>query len=174
MMQGDVLSGHLNSSGFAMLGRTRLKGVYITASSTAGTVNLWDTAAAPVTTGTYGRSGTTVTVSSTGHGLVTGQKIGITFATATGVSATNGNYTVAVSDANTFTVTDINSGTIATSTGCTYVTSGRWLTSLDTAALTTSGVPQNGVVFIPGEGMLVAVGIYAQLSNQAGITVFYG
>lgn len=174
MMQGDVLSAHLNSSGFAVLGRTRVKGMYFTASSTAGTINIWDTTTAPVTTGTYGRSGATVTVSSTGHGLSTGQKIGITFGTATGVSATNGNYTVTVSDANTFTITDINSGTIASSTACSYITSGRWLYSVDTAALTTSGVPQSGIILIPGEGMLVSVGVYAQMTNQSGISIFYG
>ena len=173
-MQTDVLSSHLNSTGFAVLGRVRLKSFSFTASSTAGTINFYDTTTAPVTSGTYARSTTVITVTSTAHGLKVGQQIGITFATATGVSATNGNYTIAtVADANTFTLTDINSGTIAASTACTYTT-GRWLTSIDTAALTTSGVPQNQNVLLPGEGILAVNGIYILQTNQTGVTIFYG
>jgi hypothetical protein len=173
-MQTDILSAHLNSTGFAVLGRYRLKSFNFTASSTAGTINFYDTTSAPVTTGTYGRSTTTITVTSTAHGLVAGQQVGITFATASGVSATNGNYKVAtVPTADTFTLTDINSGTIASGTGCTYTT-GRWMTSIDTAALTTSGVPQNQNVLLPGEGIVAYNGIYALMSNQTGLTIFYG
>jgi hypothetical protein len=174
-MQTDILSAHLNSTGFCVLGRYRLKSFAFTASATAGTINFYDTNVAPVTGGTYGRSSNTITVSSTSHGLVVGQQIGITFAAASGVSATNGNYTiVTVADANTFTVTDINSGTIVAGTGCTYTT-GRWMTSIDTAALTTSGVPQNMNVLLPGEGIMAYKGgIYALMSNQTGLTIFYG
>jgi hypothetical protein len=46
--------------------------------------------------------------------------------------------------------------------------------SIDTAALTTSGVPQNQTMLIPGEGLLAVNGVYAQLSNQTGLTIFYG
>ena len=176
MMQTDVLSAHLNSTGFAVLGRVRVKGVTYTAAVTAGTLNLYDTTTAPVTSGTYGQSTTTVTVSSTAHGLVVGQAIGITFTTATGVSATNGNYRIAtVADANTFTVTDINSRTIASSTACTYTT-GRWLVSFDTAAVTvtTLGLAQSQSILIPGEGLLANTGVYALMTNQAAVTIFYG
>ena len=102
-----------------------------------------------------------------------GQQVGITFGSVTGVSATNGNYIVAtVADANTFTVTDINSRTI-TGGACTFTT-GRWMTSIDTAALTTSGVPQNQNVLIPGEGILAYNGMYILQTNQTGVTIFYG
>ena len=173
-MQTDVLSAHLNSTGFAVLGRYRLKSFNFTASATAGTINFYDTTTAPVTSGTYARSTTVITVTSTTHGLKVGQQVGITFAVASGVSATNGNYkVVTVADANTFTLTDINSGTIAASTACTYTT-GRWITSIDTAALTTSGVPQNQNVLLPGEGIVAYTGIYALMTNQTGLTIFYG
>ena len=174
-MQTDVLSAHLNSTGFAVLGRYRLKSFVYVASATAGTINIYDTTTAPVaaTTG-YARSTTIITVTSTSHGLIVGQQVGITFATASGVSATNGNYkVVTVADANTFTLTDINSGTIAASTACTFTT-GRWMTSIDTAALTTSGVPQNQNVLLPGEGIIAYTGMYILQTNQTGVTIFYG
>ena len=44
-MQTDVLSAHLNSSGFAVLGRYRLKNFLYIASATAGTINIYDTTA---------------------------------------------------------------------------------------------------------------------------------
>ena len=175
-MQTDVLAAHLNSTGFAVLGRVRVKGITFTGTVSAGTISLYDTATAPVTSGTYGQSTNTVTVSSTSHGLVVGQAVGLTFATATGVSATNGNYKIAtVADANTFTVTDINSRTIASSTACTYTT-GRWLVSFDTAAVTvaTTGLAQSQSVLIPGEGLVVYTGVYIAMSNQAAVTIFYG
>jgi len=173
-MQTDVLSAHLNSSGFAVLGRYRLKSFLYVASATAGTINIYDTTVAPVaaTTG-YAQSTFTVTVTSTSHGLKVGQQVGITFGSVTGVSATNGNYVVAtVADANTFTITDINSRTI-TGGACTFTT-GRWLTSVDTAALTTSGVPQNQNVLIPGEGVIAYNAMYILMTNQTGVTIFYG
>ena len=170
-MQTDVLSAHLNSSGQMYVGRTRLKAVQSVASATAGTVNIWDATAAP-TAMTYGRSGTTVTVTLAAHGFTTGQTKGLTFGAAGGVSATNGNYVITVVDSSTFTVTDINSGTIATSTG--GAVGNRWLTSFDTAALTTSGVPQTMFFTLPGEGIVAYSGIYAFLSNQTGLTIFYG
>ena len=173
-MQTDVLSAHLNSSGFAVLGRYRLKSLVYIASATAGTINVYDTTTAPTaaTTG-YAQSTNTVTVTSTTHGLKVGQQVGITFGSVTGVSATNGNYkVVTVADANTFTVTDINSRTIVGG-ACTFTT-GRWMTSVDTAALTTSGVPQNGNMLIPGEGVLAYTGMYILQTNQTGVTIFYG
>ena len=62
------------------------------------------------TTANYSRSGTTITVTSTGHGLTTNDTI---IADFTSGGATDGWYSVAsVADANTFTVTDSASGTI--------------------------------------------------------------
>jgi hypothetical protein len=174
-MQYDVYSGHLNSSGFLVKYRTRLKAIMFTASSSAGTINMWDVTAAPTAAATgYAQSGTTVTVTSANHGLNTGDRIGITFASDGTNSATNGNYVVTVSSTSVFTITDINSRTIST-TACTFsAAGGRWLMSLDTAALTTSGVPQNQSLLIPGEGLICLNGIYGQMTNQTGLTIFYG
>ena len=170
-MQTDVLSAHTNQSGFLYVGRTRLKGFLAISSATAGTVNVWDATTAP-TSATYARSGTTVTVTLAAHGLTTGQQIGLTFAPASGTSATNGNYIVTVLTSSTYTVTDINSGTIVGGTACTQGT--RWLTSFDTAAVTTSGTAQTVYAILPGEGMLAVNGLYAQMTNQDSFTVYYG
>ena len=170
-MQTDVLSAHTNQSGFLMVGRTRLRGFLAVSSATAGTVNVWDTTTAP-TSATYARSGTTITVTLAAHGLTTGQQIGLTFAPASGTSATNGNYIVTVLTSSTYTVTDINSGTIASGTACTQGT--RWLTSFDTSAVTTSGTAQSVYALLPGEGIVAQNGLYAQMANQDSFTVFYG
>jgi hypothetical protein len=53
-------------------------------------------------TGTYSQTGTTVTVTITGHGYVTGSSAALDFTTGTAV---DGTYIVTVTDANTFTVT---------------------------------------------------------------------
>ena len=86
---------------------------------------------------------------------------------------------VTVTNSSTYTVQDINSGTITSGTGGTQtVAGGRWLFSLDTAGQTTSGQPGVTSVLIPGEGILAETGIYAQLgtagTNQNGLTIFYG
>lgn len=56
----------------------------------------------------YSRSSTTVTVTLPGHELVTGDTVTIDF---TSGDATDGRYSVTVTDANVFTVTDTASGT---------------------------------------------------------------
>lgn len=53
-------------------------------------------------TGTYSQTGTTVTVTITAHGYITGNSAYLDFTTGTAV---DGAYTVTVVDANTFTVT---------------------------------------------------------------------
>ena len=170
-MQTDVLSAHTNQTGFLMSGRTRLRGFLAISSATAGTVNVWDTTTAP-TAMTYGRAATLITVTLASHGLTTGQQIGLTFAPASGVSATNGNYVVTVLTSSTYTVTDINSGTIVAGTAGTQGT--RWLTSFDTSAVTTSGTAQTVYALLPGEGILAQNGLYAQMTNQDSFTVYYG
>jgi hypothetical protein len=68
-------------------------------------------------TGTYSRSGTTVTVGcGTNHGLITGDQVDMTIVTGNGNSGT---YTVTVTGGNSFTYTDPQSGT--TSGNCTVV-----------------------------------------------------
>lgn len=168
MNQTNVQQAHLNGSGFLVLGRNRIKGISFTGSTSAGFLALFDTTTAPVTTATYGRSGTTVTITQTAHGFVTGQTIGIDFAAGTGGTATNGNYVVTVLTSSTFTVTDINSGTITASPSLVY--SSKWLLSYDVTANDTF----NNSPVIADDGVLAVNGIYAYLSNVAACNVYYG
>jgi hypothetical protein len=75
-------------------------------------------------TGTYGRTGTLVTIGMTGHDMTTGQIANLTFSAGTGGTATSGNYTVTVIDANNYTITDSVSGTI---TGAPSVTRNNYI-----------------------------------------------
>ena len=166
-MQTDVKSGHLNNSGFVVLGRNRLKAVSMVGTATAGTLDIFDTTTAPVAA-TYARSGTTITVTKSAHGLSTGNVVGLTFATASGTSGTNGNYVITVASSSTFTVTDINSGTIAGGTVAAYAS--LWLASYDVGAADLFG----NFALIPGEGMLVKNGIYLNMSNLLSANIYYG
>ena len=166
-MQTDVKSGHLNNSGFVVLGRNRLKAVSMVGTATAGTLDIFDTTTAPVAA-TYARSGTTITVTKSAHGLATGDIVGLTFATASGSSGTNGNYTITVASSSTFTVTDINSGTIAGGTVAAYAS--LWLASYDVGAADLFG----NFALIPGEGILVKNGIYLNMSNLLSANIYYG
>jgi hypothetical protein len=168
-MQYDVRQAHLNGSGIFVAGPTRIKGISLTGTATAGQLIMFDTLTAPVTTATYGRSGTTVTVSSTAHGLATGQTIGVDFAAGTGGTATNGNYAVTVTNANTFTVTDINSGSITAGAALVYST-GKWLMTYDIAA----GDSYNNSPVIPGEGVRADTGVYGYISNLTAANIYYG
>ena len=75
-MATNVKQAHLNASGFLVMGRNRIRGLSFVGTATAGELVIFDTTAAPVTSSvTYGRSGTTVTVSKTAHGLATGDVV---------------------------------------------------------------------------------------------------
>jgi hypothetical protein len=168
-MQYDVKQGHLNESGFFVLGRNRIKAISYFGGG--GTLVLFDTTSAPVTSSvTYARTGTLVTVSKTSHGLVTGDVVGIHFDSNSGVSATDGNYSITRVDANSFTLNDINTGSI-TSTAALYVSGvNRWLLTYETHA---SDEFQNSPI-IPGEGVLVVNGIYAYMSAIDSAQIYYG
>jgi hypothetical protein len=167
MMQTDVKAAHLNNSGYAVLGPNRLKGLATVGSATAGTLDIFDTVTVPVSA-TYERVGTLVTVTKSTHGLATGDVVGLSFATASGSSATNGNYPITVLTSSTFTITDINTGTIAASTACSYAT--RWVVSYDIGA----GDVFGNNVLLPGEGIKVVNGIYLSMSNITSSVVYYG
>ena len=167
MMQTDVKSGHLNNSGFVVLGRNRLKAVSMVGTATAGTLDIFDTTTAPVSA-TYERAATLITVTKTAHGLVTGDVVGLAFATASGTSGTNGNYSITRTGANTFTVTDINSGTIVAGTVAAYAS--LWLASYDIGAADLFG----NFALIPSEGILVKNGIYLSMSNLLSANIYYG
>ena len=166
-MQTDVKSGHLNNSGFVVLGRNRLKAVSMVGTATAGTLDIFDTTTAPVAA-TYERAATLITVTKTAHGLATGDVVGLTFATASGTSGTNGNYSITRTGANTFTVTDINSGTVVAGTVAAYAS--LWLASYDIGAADLFG----NFALIPGEGILVKNGIYLSMSNLLSANIYYG
>ena len=170
-MQYDVKQAHTNQSGILVPFRTRVKAVAFVGTATAGQFVLFDTTTAPVSSGvTYARSGSTVTVSKTAHGLVAGQTIGIDFDSGTGGSASPGNYVIATASANSFTITDINSGTITGTPAAVYSTGG-WLMTFDVAAGDTYN---NGSSNMPGEGLLAQNGVYAYMVNMAAVSVFYG
>jgi hypothetical protein len=166
-MQTDVKTGHLNNTGFVVLGRTRLKAVSTVGSATAGTLDIFDTIVAPVSA-TYARTAAVVTVTKVAHGLVTGNVVGIAFATASGTSGTNGNYPITRTGADTFTLTDINAGTIAGGTAALYST--LWIASYDIGA---TDVFSN-FALIPGEGVLIQNGIYLSMTNLTSANVYYG
>lgn len=65
-----------------------------------------------VTSGTYGRAGSVVTVTSSSHGFSNGQVLYLSFSAGTGGTATTGVYTIANVTTNTFEVTDTVSGSI--------------------------------------------------------------
>jgi len=168
-MQYDVKQAHLNSSGYLATYPVRVKGLSYTGTATAGYVVLFDTSSTPVSSSvTYAQSANTVTVTKTAHGLTTGTVIGIHFLSNSGVSATDGTYTITVTGANAFTLTDINSRTI-TSTSAVYAV-GKWLLTYEPAA---TDVFAN-VPFIPGEGVRADTGVYAEMSNMDSVQVFYG
>jgi hypothetical protein len=167
-MQYDVKSAHASGSGQMVAYRTRLKNLIYQGNGTAGSIDLYDTNTAPITTSTYARSGSTVTVTSTAHGLTTGQYIGITYGVASGSSAVAGNYPITVTGANTFTITDVGSGTIAGGTACAYTT-GKWLTSYNTG----TAVQPFQVIF-SGEGIIAINGIWVVTSNITYQTIQYG
>jgi hypothetical protein len=170
-MQFDVKQGHLNQSGFFVLGRNRVKGISFFGAGTDGTLVLFDTTSAPVTSSvTYARSGTTVTVTKVAHGLVTGNVVGIHFDSNTSTSATDGNYSITRTSADAFTLTDINTGTI-TSTAASYVSGGgRWLLTYEVDGTDTF---ENSPI-IPGEGVLAVNGIYALMTNIDSAQIYYG
>ena len=169
-MQYDVKQGHLNQSGFFVLSRNRVKGVSYHGGG--GTLVLFDTTTAPVTASvTYGRSGTTVTVTKVNHGLSTGAVVGIHFAGGSGGAATDGNYSITRTGADTFTLTDINTGTITGTPAAVYVSgASRWLLTYETHS---TDEFQNSPL-VPGEGVLALNGIYAYMSGIDGAQIYYG
>jgi hypothetical protein len=171
----EVRSGHLHSSGFIFKSRARVKALDVVGGSEGGLLEVWDTDVVPVAA-TYGRSGDTVTVTKSAHGLKTGDIVGISYEEASGVIATPGNYPITVTGTGTFTITDINSGTIATSTVCRYVRSTKggynagWLATYHTSA---TDIFFNGFS-IPGDGMMANIGIYVYADGLSSINIYYG
>jgi hypothetical protein len=164
-MQYDVKSKHMTSSGVAVNYRTRLKGAVVSANTSAATRNT--VFANNVTqTGTYGRSTNTVTVTITNHGLTSGDRVWLDFSAGTGGTATDNIYSVTVSDANTFTVTDSASGTITGSPAVSMYAD----ILMEADSYNATAFP----VVIPGEGILAKDGIFVGLVANVTTTLFYG
>ena len=166
-MQYDVKAATLLYSGFMLKFRTRVKGISVKGTADAGSLELFDTLTAPVAA-TYGRSSATITVTKNGHGLKVGDQVGISFAANSGAAATSGNYTVATAATNTFTVTDINSGTVSAGGNCLYAS--RWIVTLRFA----DGDVYTNYWLVPGEGILAENGVYATMTTLNAATIFYG
>ena len=163
-------------SGFAILGPHRLKVVSMVGTTSEGKLTLFDTDSAPVA-GTYGQSGTTVTVAKVGHGLSTGDVVGICFGTGTGGTATSGNYSITVTTSNAFTITMLNSDTITDDPACNYVSNSganqaipkRWLMCKVISANDTFA----NIYDLPNSGFITKLGTYFLMSNLSEADVFY-
>ena len=171
-MATNVKQAHINASGFLVMGRNRIRGLSFVGTATAGELVMFDTTSAPVTSSvTYGRSGTTVTVAKTAHGLVTGDVVGIHFADGTGGTATDGNYSITRIDANSFSLTDINTGTITGSPAAIYVSgNNRWLLTYEVSATDIF----NNAPDVPDQGVLAVNAIYAYMINMSAVNIYYG
>ena len=159
-MQYDVKSYHNTVSGVAYAGRTRLKGVLISPSTSV----TYNTSFCDNTSksGTYNVPGSTVcTVTIANHGLSNGNRVYLNFTSGT---AQDEAYTVANVTTNTFTVTVASATTSGNVTMYPTI-----LAEFDCS---------NGTSFytlIPGEGIVAPNGIYVGIPNAAiTTTIFYG
>lgn len=169
-MQTDVLSRYLNQTGFIIPdNRVRIKAISVKGGEQASQVDLFATPTAPVA-GTYGQAGNVITVTKVGHGLTTGQVIGIAYSAGTGGTAMCGNVTITVTSADTFTIPCINSFTITGTPACRYVENGEWLMTFTLAAQDI----YNNYFLLPGQGVLARSTVFASMNNLTALTVFYG
>ena len=160
-MQTDVKSQYASASGLMIPFRTRVKAVFFgVATTTSGLVGLYDNSSIA---GTYTRSTTTATVTAPDHGLIVGEWAFIDW--SGGTNPTDDFYqVVTVADANTFTVTVVNSGDPS------------GIATVYNNVLLMSTVSASNDVFniIPGEGILARDGVRVYLENSITATVYYG
>jgi hypothetical protein len=161
MQQYDVKSYHASASGTATTESVRLKNVTVT-SGTVSARNMAVADPAVSKSGTWSRTGTTVTVTINGNGLVNGQRVFLDV--APGTTMRDGVYEVSNVTTNNFTVTSATSGS-ATGTVTMYT---NIYVELDT--FNTIGLP----VKIPGEGIYCPNGIYVGVGSSVTATVIYG
>ena len=161
MQQYDVKSYHASTSGTATTESVRLKNVTVT-SGTVSARNMAVADPAVSKSGTWSRTGTTVTVTINGNGLVDGQRVFLDV--AAGTTMRDGVYEVSNVTTNTFTVTSATSGA-ATGTVTMYT---NIYVEFDT--FNTIGLP----VKIPGEGIYCPNGIFVGLGSSVTATVIYG
>lgn len=161
MQQYDVKSYHASASGTATTESVRLKNVTVT-SGTVSARNMAVADPAVSKSGTWSRTGTTVTVTINGNGLVNGQRVFLDV--AAGTTMRDGVYEVSSVTTNTFTVTSATSGS-ATGTVTMYT---NIYVEFDT--FNTIGLP----IKIPGEGIYCPNGIFVGVGSSVTATVIYG
>jgi hypothetical protein len=167
MMQTDVSSAHVKTSGQVVGFKSRLKAVVLTPGTSGIRQVAFIDSTSPSLTGTWSRSTTTVTITtSTNHGLTSGDYVAIDFSSAGASNIRDGVYTVTVTGLTTFTVVSVTSG--SDSGTCAVFYNSSIICQLDT--FSTIGVP----VLIPGEGILCSNGIYVVLGSNVTVTVYYG
>mgnify|MGYP003343071453 FL=1 len=173
MMQTDVKQSRLTQTGWIVSQPCRVKGVSLRSNGSAtGRVFLFDTNTAPVTA-SYGQSTTTVTVTSTAHGLSTGDTVSIGYVPdGSQRAATCGTYTITKTGADTFTITDPNSFTVTSSTACYYVTgTNRWIYVKGVSAAD----QYINYELLPGEGLQAKQKVYVLvLGGMQSCIVYYG
>jgi len=170
-MISDVKSAQIHQSGFMLANeRIRIKGISVRGTSTAGQFDLFATDTAPVSA-TYGQSGTTITITSVGHGLQTGDRVGVAYSVdGTGKASTCANRVITVTGADTFTIQCINDFTITVGTACRYVSGdNEWLF---TATISATDIFQN-YFDVPGEGLLAKQKPFASLINISSANIFF-
>jgi hypothetical protein len=106
--QDMYVNGAFTASGNAVLSAD----LSVSGKSTVGGVASF-TALTAITSGTYGRTSNTITVTSASHGFQNGQVLNLEFSAGTGGTATSGVYTISNVATNTFDVTDTASGSIS-------------------------------------------------------------
>ena len=161
MQQYDVKSYHASASGTATTESVRLKNVTVTSGAVSAR-NMAVADPAVSKSGTWSRTGTTVTVTINGNGLVDGQRVFLDV--AAGTTMRDGVYEVSNVTTNTFTVTSATSG-VATGTVTMYT---NIYVELDT--FNTVGLP----IEIPGEGIYCPNGIFVGVGSSVTATVIYG
>lgn len=160
-MQYDVKAYIAEEPSTAVNYRTRLKGFTLTPTSVSvRNVSFCDPTV--VKSGTWSRTGTTVTVTINNNGLTNGQRVYLNV--ATGTTMRDGTYEVSNVTTNTFQVTSVTSGS-ATGTVDMYT---KIYVEVDTYNIISLPVR------IPGEGILCENGIYVGLSPNTRASVFYG
>lgn len=170
-MASDVKSAQIHQTGFMLPHeRVRIKGISVRGTNTAGQMDLFATDAAPVAA-TYGQSGNTITVTSNGHALKTGDRVGVAYSVdGSGRASTCGSRVITVVDANSFTAECINSFTVTAGTACRYVTGdNEWLF---TATLAGTDIFQN-FFDVPDAGILARQKVFASLINISATSIFY-
>jgi hypothetical protein len=164
MIQTDVKSVRASGTGLLVTQvPARLKSITVT----SGTSSLRNTSICDPTaqkSGTYARTNpsTTITVTITNHGFVTGQRVFLDF---TSGSARDGSYVVTKVDDDTFTCVD--TGVASTTSGNVTAYS---IIVLQIDTFSTVGLP----ILIPGQGIYCPNGIFVGCGSSVTATVFYG